>query len=110
MIRGTARGRPLLLALALAGGCASRADVNQAASDDIHLTTRVMGFALDAQMEALRTQLALLRALEGDPRRAALEAELGTPAAVEAKIERVEKEKLLLIEEAQRLRRRYAAE
>ena len=95
------------LALLWGPGCATQADVNRAVSDDLRLTGRVMGFALDAATEALQTRLALLEAYEGDPRRADLERRLGTVAEVEQKLERLQEARRSLVEESQRLRERY---
>jgi len=96
-----------LLSLALSVGCATRAELHQAVSDDVRFTSRIMGFALDADLEALETRLALLRAFDGDPRQAVLVRHLGTPAEVQAKLDRVRAARRELIEASQRLQRRY---
>ncbi len=103
--------RALLLSLCVLvlGACVSQAELNQALNDDLRYTGRVMGFALDAQEEALSLRLALLKAFEGDPRLALLEAELGSLVEAQAKLERVQAEKRSLVEESQRLRARYPA-
>lgn len=104
--------RRLALALTLVAstGCVAREDLHRAMDDQTRFTGRLMGFALDAHHETLRTHLALLRAFEGDPKLTLLVQHLGTIADVEAKLERVREEKRSLIEENQRLRDRYAVE
>ena len=107
----TPRAAALLLALASLPGCLSREDLNRAMDDQTRFSGRVMGFALDAHQETLRSQLALLRAFEGDDAvRVQLEQHLGSVAEIEAKLERVREERRSLIEEAQRLRDRYKVE
>lgn len=98
---------PWLLPLILAGGCVSQAELNQAVSDDVRFTSRIMGFALDADREALETRLALLRAFDGDPHQEVLVRHLGTAAEVEAKLDRVRAAQRELIAASQRLQRRY---
>jgi hypothetical protein len=95
---------PLLL------GCASQADVDRAVSDDLQLTSRVMGFALDADVTAVETRLGLLRAFAGDPRYPALEEALGTKVELEAKLERIKESRSALLETSQKLRDRYRSE
>lgn len=102
--------RALLLALVLSlSGCwASREETRQGLDDDMRFSTRVMGFALDAHMETLRTQLGVLQAFEDDAKvMKELEARLGTKAQVQAKLERVELDRRSLLEEAQRLKKRW---
>lgn len=97
------------LALALASGCASQGDVDRAVADDLRFTGRILGFALDSNVEALETQLALLEAMKDDPVFPRLTAELGTIDDVKAKLERVQGAKRTLMEEYGRLQERYGA-
>ncbi len=98
------------LALALTTGCATTDDINAAMTDDLRHTGGVIGFALDADLEVLNLRLALLKAFEGDPKLPKLEAELGTIADVEAKLDRVRAAKRALLDENKKLRDRYRPE
>jgi hypothetical protein len=82
-------------------GCASQADVRKPLQEHLVVTGRIMGFALDAQMEALETKLALV---EADPR---LEARLGKPEEIRKRIERVRADQLALQAELKALKDRY---
>jgi len=95
------------LALGLSAGCVSQEDLYRGVSDDLHFTGKVLGFALDADIEALATRLALLKAFQDDPKLPLLEAQLGTIAEVEAKLKRIQAERRGLLEEHQRLKARY---
>jgi hypothetical protein len=64
--------------------------VRKPLQEHILVTGRIMGFALDAQMEALETKLALV---EADPK---LEAKLGKPAEIRARIEKVRADHLAI--------------
>ncbi len=98
--------RILLLAalLLLAPSCVSQTDVRKPVQDQLLLTGRIMGFALDAQMEALETKLAVV---EASP---SLEAKLGKPEEIRKKIQRVRADQLALQQELKVLRDRYALE
>ncbi len=100
----------LALAASLLTGCVSEGELRQAVSDDLRFTGRVMGFALDASVEALETRRGLLLAFQGDERLPVIEQHLGTLGEVEAKLERVREERRRLIEESQALRTRWAPE
>src|SRR5207253_6955158 len=93
-----------VIALAALAGCASQTDIRKPLQEHIHVTGRIMGFALDAQMEALETKLAVV---EADPK---LEAKLGTSAEIRKKIERVRGDQLSLQAELKTLKDRYALE
>jgi hypothetical protein len=107
VVRSSRYTAPVLALVALAGGCVSQSDLDQAMRDQVRFQGRVMGFALDAQQETLASEAALLKAFEGDPKLPLLEAKLGSAADVEAKLERVRTERRSLIEESQRLQARY---
>lgn len=98
------------LALSLLAGCATTDDINAAMTDDLRHTGGVIGFALDADLEVLNLRLAVLKAFEGDPKLPKLEAELGTIADVESKLERVRASKRALLDENKKLRDRYRPE
>ncbi len=68
------------------------------------MTGRVLGYAVDAQTEALETKLALV---ENDPK---LEAKLGSPAEIRKKIDRMRQEQLALQAELKALKDRYPLE
>ena len=85
-------------------GCATQDDVRKPLQEHLAITGRIMGFALDAQVETLEMKLALL---EADPK---LEARLGKPEAVRAKLERVQAEKLSLQNALKELKDRYPPE
>ena len=95
------------LALSLFVGCATTDDINAAMTDDLRHTGGAIGFALDADLEALNLRLAVLKAFQGDPKLPKLEAELGTIADVEAKLERVRASKRAILDENKKLRDRY---
>ena len=78
-------------------------------ADDLRFTGRIMGFALDSNLEALETRLALLEAMQDDPAFPKLTAKLGTIDEVKAKLERVQGAKRTLMEEYGRLQERYGA-
>ncbi len=99
--------RLLLLATLLGVGCVSQDDLNRATTDNARFTARVVGFALDADLESLDTRLAILRAFKDDPKIDLIEQELGTIAEVEAKRERVRESKRVIMEESKKLRARY---
>jgi hypothetical protein len=88
----------------------TKAELNAAVADELRFSGRVMGFALDAHQETLRSQLALLDSFQGDARLPELEKRLGTRGDIEAKLERVAGTRRSLIEENQRLRLRYEVE
>ncbi|MEZ0231098.1 MAG: hypothetical protein ACAI25_20955 [Planctomycetota bacterium] len=94
----------LAVTLLLSGGCVSESDVRKPVQDQLLLTGRIMGFALDARMEALETRLAVV---EADPK---FEAKLGKPEEIRKKIERVRADQLALQAELKVLRERYALE
>lgn len=100
----------LALVLAAPTGCVSRDDLNRAVDDQVRLYDKVMGFALDSHEQSLDTQVALLRALEGDPKLPLVEAHIGTLADIEKKLERVRASRTALIEESQKLRARYSVQ
>jgi hypothetical protein len=94
-----------LLAIAapfLVAGCATQSDVRKPLQEHLLVTGKVMGFALDAQMEALETKLAVV---EADPR---LEAKLGKPEEIRKKIERLRGDQLAIQAELKQLKDRYA--
>lgn len=93
----------LLSGLALAG-CVSQSDVRKPLQEHLVVSGRIMGFALDAQMEALETKLAVV---EAEPK---LEAKLGTAAEIRKKIERVRADQLALQAELKALKDRYPLE
>jgi hypothetical protein len=95
------------LALLVSAGCASQDDINEAISDDLRFTGKLVGFSLEQGLEAIDTRLAILRAFEGDPRQAQLEKELGTVAELQARRDRLRDAKRSLIEENKKLRARY---
>ncbi|MGE0712430.1 MAG: hypothetical protein AB7N76_10305 [Planctomycetota bacterium] len=97
----------LAAAVAL-GGCATQADIDRAVDEDVRFTGRILGFALDAAIESLQARVALLEAMRGDPRFEELQKRLGSIEDVKAKLERVQAQKRSLMEEHQRLRRRYS--
>lgn len=99
-----------LLTTLLGAGCASQDDLNRATSDNLRFTARVVGFALDADLESLDARLAILRAFKDDPKIGALEQELGTIAEVEAKRDRIRAAQRALMEESKKLRARYRPE
>jgi hypothetical protein len=92
-----------LIALALPA-CATQTDVRKPVQEQLVVTGRIMGFALGARLDALRTRLAVV---EADPK---LEATLGTPAEIRKEIERVNAEKLSLEAELKALKDRYPLE
>ena len=94
-------GATMLLGAGICAGCASQQDVRKPLQEHLVVTGRIMGFALDAQMEALETKLALV---EAEPK---LEAKLGKPEEVRKKIERVRAEQLSLQGELKGLKDRY---
>lgn len=96
--------RRTLLALVLLVGCASESDVRKPLQEHLLVTGRIMGFALDAQMEALETKLAVV---EADPK---LEAKLGKPEEIRKKIQRVRGDQLALQAELKALKDRYPLE
>ena len=96
--------RSLALALCLLAGCATQTDVRKPLHDELRLTGRIMGFALDAQMDALETRLAVV---EADPK---LEAKLGKPEEIRKKIECVRADQLALQEELRAIQKRYPLE
>ncbi len=92
-----------VLSLLLAG-CVTQQDVRKPLQEHLLLTGRIMGFALDAQTEALETKLALI---EADPK---LEEKLHTTAAeVRKKIETVKGEQRALTAEFKAVKDRYPA-
>lgn len=92
-----------LCALVCASGCVSRAELNQARLDDLRYTSRVIGYAVDANEGALQTRIALLRAFKGDPRFPLLVEALGTLEANEAQLAGVRKSKLEIVQDGQRV-------
>jgi hypothetical protein len=92
--------RALALVVVLAG-CVSEKDVRQPLQEQLVVTGRIMGFALDADLEALHTKLELV---EADPK---LEAKLGSPEKIRQKIERIQEEKRSLEAELKALKDRY---
>lgn len=101
------RASLLLWLLLFLGGCVSQGDINAAVRDDLRFTGRIMGFALDARVESLKTRIALLKAFKDDPKLKQLEQELGTLASLEQRLNRVHEAKRSLVEEHQRLMLRY---
>jgi hypothetical protein len=97
----------LLISLLLAVGCATQGDIDSAIDEDVRFTGRILGFALDANVEALRIRLELLQAMKGDPRYPELTRRLGSVEEVQAKLDRVQEAKRSLMEEHKRLRDRY---
>jgi len=85
----------------ICGGCVSQKDVRQPLQEQLVVTGRIMGFALDADLEALHTKLDLV---EADPK---LEAKLGSPEKIRQKIERIQEEKRSLEAELKALKDRY---
>ena len=102
--------RLVLLAVLLCAGCVSQDDLNRATTDNVRFSARVVGFALDADLESLAARLAILRAFQDDPKIGLLEKELGTIADLEAKRERVRESQRTLMEESKKLRARYRPE
>lgn len=95
------------VALALASataGCQSEKDVRKPFQEHLVVSGRILGFALDAQSEALHMKLALL---EADPK---LEAKLGSPEEVRKRLDRVQKEQLAIQAELKALKERYPLE
>jgi hypothetical protein len=92
---------PALLVLSLGSGCGSPREIRKPLQEHVTITGRVMGFALDAQMEALETKIALL---EADPK---LEARLGKLEEARKKLERVRTEQLALQAELRAIKERY---
>jgi hypothetical protein len=90
-------------ALALPG-CVSQEDVRKPFQEHVTVTGRVLGFAIDAQTEALETKLALV---EADPK---LEKTLGTAAEVRKRIEKVKLEQQAITAELKALKERYPLE
>ncbi len=97
-------------ALLTATGCVSQQEVYRGIRDDLRFTGRIMGFSLDARVDSIRSRMALLRAFKGDKRLPLLEKELGTMAELEQRLAKVNAEKRSLMEEHQRLQRRYQPE
>jgi hypothetical protein len=95
--------RALLLAVVL-GGCVSQSDVRKPLQEHIVISGRIMGFALDAQMETLEMKLALV---EADPK---LEAKLGKPEEIRKRIERVRADQLAIQAELKAFKDRYPLE
>jgi len=85
-------------------GCVSQEDVRKPFQEHLVVTGRVLGFAIDAQTEALETKLAVV---EADPR---LEPRLGSPAEIRKRIENVKKEQQAITAELKALKERYALE
>jgi hypothetical protein len=94
------------IALLLLAGCGvTQKELDRAVQDQLQVQGRVMGFALDAQLETLELQLALVRR---DPK---LAAELGkTEAELLKKIDRARSEQRDLALEIKRLRDKYPVE
>lgn len=93
----------LALSLALAtSACVSPAELDQARLEDLRFSSRMLGFAVDANEQSLQTRLALLAAFEGDPRFELLTQALGTVAENEARLSSLRKAKLELIDAGQR--------
>lgn len=90
--------------LAAPAGCVGQGDINAPVQQQLAVTGRVMGFALDAQIETLELKLALVRK---DP---SLAASLGTEASILGKIDRVRNDQREIQEELRRLKTRYAVE
>ena len=88
-------------------GCVSRGELQAALAENARYTSRVVGFALDAQEEALRTRRALLLLAADHPRRAELERELGTLEELDQKAARVASARHDLVEEGKRLLARF---
>lgn len=95
--------------LGLLAGCATQGELERGLTENARYTSRVVGFALEAEEEALRTRRALLVLLEGHPRRAELEQELGTAEELEQKAARVAAARHDLVEEGKRLVTRFGA-
>lgn len=91
-------------------GCVSRGELAAALAEDVRYTSRVVGFALEAQEEALRTRRLLLQVLADHPRREELLRQVEPPEALEAKDERLARARRELLEEGQRLLRRFGAD
>lgn len=88
----------------VASGCVSQEDVRKPLQEHVAVTSRVLGFALDAQTEALETKLQLV---EADPR---LEAKLGTPAEIRKRLAQVKAEQQAIVTELKALKDRYSLE
>ena len=95
--------RALLLSVVL-GGCVSQSDLRKPLQEHVVISGRIMGFALDAQMETLEMKLALV---EADPK---LEARLGKPEEIRKRIERVRADQLAIQAELKALKDRYPLE
>ena len=96
--------RMWLALLVVAAGCVSQTDVRKPLQEHLAATGRVMGFALDAEMQALETRLAVV---EAEPK---LQATLGKPEEIRKKVERVQQEKLALEQELKAIKDRYPLE
>lgn len=102
--------RPLLaLLLLLPLGCVSQADVDRAARDQLEFSTRLVGYALDANARALETHRALLAAFppESEAYRTVVEI-LGDEATLEERQARLSVDRNALLERGTALRQRYA--
>lgn len=95
-----ALGAFALASLALSG-CVTQAELNQARRDDLRYTSRVIGYAVDANEVSLQNRLALLRAFERDERFGLLTKELGTIEENEERLRRVRKAKLKIVKDGQ---------
>ncbi|MEZ6183716.1 MAG: hypothetical protein R3F62_01755 [Planctomycetota bacterium] len=101
--------RPLLVALALLAGCVSQADVDRAARDQLEFSTRLVGYALEANARALETHRALLAAFPPDsPAHQTVVEILGDEATLEERQARLSVDRNALIERGTALRQRYA--
>jgi hypothetical protein len=95
---------PLALAPLVLAGCVSQDDVRHPLQEHMAVSARVMGFALDAQLETLELKLAMVRK---DP---SLAASLGTEAQIMTKLDRVKTDQKQIQEELQRLKAKYPVE
>ncbi len=93
-----------LMLVAMLSGCVSQSDVRKPLQEHVMITGRIMGFALDAQMETLEMKLALV---EADPK---LEARLGKPEEIRKRIERVRADQLAIQAELKAFKDRYPLE
>lgn len=92
----------IFLASLVLAGCVSQEDVRKPFQEHLAVTARILGFALDAQTEALETKLQLI---EADPK---LEARLGTAAELRKHLDRVKQEQQAITTELKVLKDRYA--